>query len=196
MKNIEEVLDQYNVVDYSINNDGSVNLTKDITFFKKNLDKIPFNISKAPRVLDFSFNNISSLEGSPEECDTIFYAMNNISDLTGVTITSRLLSLSNNKIEKINFPKEFKTNELLLNHNNIYELTGIPINFNGKIFLNHNPIATCFKTTDGKDVHVFNSLKIIKDKKVNLKRLKYFNDIIKNDKPIDVEEIKKYYEII
>ena len=40
MKNIEEVLDQYGVKDYSINNDGSVNLTKDITFFKKNLDKI------------------------------------------------------------------------------------------------------------------------------------------------------------
>ena len=196
MKNIKEVLDQYNVVDYSINNDGSVNLTKDITFFKKNLDKIPFNISKAPRILDFSFNNISSLEGSPEECDTIFYAMNNISDLKGITITSRLLSLSNNKIEKLNFPKEFKTDELLLNHNNIYELTGIPINFNGKILLNHNPISTCFKTTDGKDVHVFNSLKIIKDKKVNLKRLKYYNDIIKNDKPIDLEEIKKYYEII
>lgn len=196
MKNIEEVLDQYNVVDYSINNDGSVNLTKDITFFKKNLDKIPFSVSKAPRILDYSFNNISSLEGSPEECDTIFYAMNNISDLKGITITSRLLSLSNNKIEKLNFPKGFKTDELLLNHNNIYELTGIPINFNGKILLNHNPIETCFKTNDGKDVHIFNSLKIIKDKKVNLKRLKYFNDIIKNDKPIDLEEIKKYYEII
>lgn len=196
MRNIKEVLDQYNVVDYTINNDGSVNLTKDITFFKKNLDKIPFKISIAPRVLDFSFNNITSLEGSPKECNVVFYAMNNISDLTGVPVVSKLLSLSNNKLEKLNFPKGFKTDELLLNHNNIYELTGIPSDFSGKIFLNQNPIATCFKTNDGKDVHVFNSLKIIKDKKVNLKRLKYFNDIIKNDKPIDLDEIKKYYEII
>ena len=110
---------------------------------------------------------------------------------------SKLLSLSNNEIEELNFPEGFNSGEVILRHNKIYDLKGIPSSFNGKIFLQYNPIDTLFKSKDGSDINTFNSLNIIKDKKVNLKRLKYFYNIIGSEEiELDLEEIKKYYEIV
>lgn len=197
MENIEEVLNKYDVKNYTINKDGSVNLTGDVSFFNKGIDKIPFEIKSTTGIIDFSYNNLTSLEGCPEVAHSIFFARNKIKEIDCVPMESKLLSLSNNEIENLNFPEGFNSGEIVLRHNNIYDLKGMPSSFNGKIFLQYNPIATLFKSNDGTDVNTFNSLNIIKDRKVNLKRLKYFYNIIgKEDIELDLEEIEKYYEII
>lgn len=197
MENIEEVLNKYNIKNYTINKDGSVNLTSDVSFFNKDIDKIPFNIKSSTGIIDFSYNNLTSLEGCPEVAHSIFFSRNKIKEIDCVPMESKLLSLSNNEIEELNFPEGFNSGEIILRHNKIYDLKGIPSSFNGKIFLQYNPIDALFKSKDGSDVNTFNSLNIIKGKKVNLKRLKYFYNIIGSDEiELDLEEIKKYYEIV
>ena len=42
-------------------------------------------------------------------------------------------------------------------------------------------------------IRTFNTFKVIKGNKINLKRLKYIMEMF--DKPIKLEEIKKYYTI-
>ena len=54
---ISNILDSFNIKDYTLNKDGSVNLLKDVSFFRKGIDKIPFKIKKAYGTVDFSFNN-------------------------------------------------------------------------------------------------------------------------------------------
>ena len=56
------------------------------------------------------------------------------------------------------------------------------------------PIGSIFNEVDIDFVRAFNIYRVIKDDKVNLKRLKYVMELF--DMKYDLEKIKKEYEII
>ncbi len=63
----------------------------------------------------------------------------------------------------------------------------------GVLYCTDTPIGSIFNRVDQHFLHAFNFYKVIKDKTVNLKRLRYVMDLY--DQPIDLDQIKEYYVI-
>lgn len=64
-----ELLNLYNIVNYSINDDGSVDVNGDVDLNGWGIDVIPFNFNIVSGAFDVSNNFIKSLKGSPKSCD-------------------------------------------------------------------------------------------------------------------------------
>ena len=64
---IEEKLKEYKIENYTINDDGSIDVDGDVYLSNKNLTEIPFNFNKVTGDFDCSDNELTSLKGSPKE---------------------------------------------------------------------------------------------------------------------------------
>ena len=81
-----------------------------------------------------------------------------------------------------------------INYNNkLTDLKGYPKNIGYGFYCNDNPIGSISNTMDIDFIRAFNIFKVIKGGRVNLKRLKYVMSLF--NLPINLENIKKYYEI-
>jgi hypothetical protein len=142
-------------------------------------------------------NQLPSLEFSPEYVGGNFACNNN-----------QLLSLE--------FSPEYVGGYFGCELNYLTDLVGSPKEVGGDFFCGENeklitpkgctekigkefncfktPLSSIFNRVDKHFLHAFNFYKVIKDDTVNLKRLKYVMDLY--DKPIDLEEIEKYYRIV
>ena len=75
----------------------------------------------------------------------------------------------------------------------LYVFDFIPEWIGKHIFIDGNPIESIIYKADIDFLRAFNSYKVLKDKTINLKRLKYVMELF--DHPINIEEIKKHYTI-
>lgn len=121
-------------------------------------------------------NNLTNLEGSPEVVNGSFICSNSgITSLKGC-------------------PKVIK-DEFDVTDNNIKYLSEIPESVGSKTDFDFNPIYSIInKMVDYDFLKTFIRFKVIKDGKVNLKRLKYLMEIY--NMSVNLDEIKKHYEII
>ena len=75
-EDIEEICKQYNISNYIINPDGSID-TNDVYLYSKKLTKLPLKFNKINGYFDCCNNELISLEGSPKEINGDFYCHNN-----------------------------------------------------------------------------------------------------------------------
>ena len=182
---IHDICNKYNITNYTINPDQSIDVNGSVNLSDKGLTKLPLRFN---RVGDFHCGNnqLTSLEGSPTIVEQHFYCNDN-----------QLTSLEHG-------PKEIGTkyNGLYVATDNyITNLDGFDTIGYAYIYIESNPIASVFIKNRKYGIHEFTTeyinwfkrLKIIKGDQVNLKRLKYLSTII--DIKIDLEEIKKHYTI-
>ena len=73
---IVDICKQYNISNYVVNTDGSIDVDKDVRLYNKNLTKLPLKFNK---VNGFSCNNnqLTSLEGCPKEVNGNFSCSSN-----------------------------------------------------------------------------------------------------------------------
>lgn len=64
-----KLLDLYNIVNYTINDDGSVDVNGDVNLNGWGIDDIPFEFNIVGGSFDVSNNFLKSLKGSPKSCD-------------------------------------------------------------------------------------------------------------------------------
>ena len=215
---IEEICEKYGIKNYTINDDGSVDVDGLVDLSNEVLTEIPLNFNKVQGEFSCASNNLTDLKGSPKWVGGSFYCNhNNLTTLSGSPESvGGHFNCSNNKLTTLEgspksigdgfdcdgnnltslkgCPKNIGQN-FNADGNNIIDLIETPESLKGYMKLHYNPIESVIGSEVAyiEFLRAFNTFKIIKDGVVNLKRLKYVMEIF--DKPINIEEILKYYKI-
>ncbi len=175
MKSISEICEEYGIENYTINEDGSIDVDGNVDFDNKGLTELPLNFNKVNGFFNCDHNQLTTLKGSPKYVDGF--------------------SCGTNKLTSLEFsPKKVGSN-FYCEDNEIRDLYGISDDIGIYLFCNkENPIGSIIhKEVDIDFIRAFNSYRVIKDGKVVLKRLKYVMETFNMD--YDLEKIKEYYEI-
>ena len=96
---IIEICKEYNIENYTINSDGSIDVDGNVDLSYMKLVKIPLKFNKVSGIFDCSDNLLTTLEDCPKEVGGGFNCSNNrITDLQGIpsVINGRLNCRNNN----------------------------------------------------------------------------------------------------
>ena len=74
---IYKICQDHNISNYSINQDGSIDVIGSVNFDKRRLKKLPLKFGKIKTYFDCSNNHLTSLSGSPTEVGDFFYCHHN-----------------------------------------------------------------------------------------------------------------------
>jgi len=78
------VFEEYNITNYTINEDGSIDVNGDVHLYGYGLTELPINFNKVSGTFDCSENNLTSLKGCPKCVGGNFSCgNNNLTDLKG-----------------------------------------------------------------------------------------------------------------
>ena len=123
-EDIKEICKKYDIRNYSINPDRSIDVDEDVNLHNLGLEKLPFKFNKVNGHFNCNFNNLKSLEGSPVEVNGDFYCNDN--ELTSFEFSPKIirgyLCCENNNIKTFEyFPSSVKYN-FYCDVNPIYEV--------------------------------------------------------------------------
>ena len=146
-------------------------------------------------------NKLTSLVGSPKEVEQMYCDDNLLTNLKGSPeIVNDTFCCSNNDITSLEFSPKFVKSDFHIINCPVYNLDGFDCKFDGLFFCENSPLNKVFPLhgRDYYDVSAFKTYKIIKENKVNFKRLKWFYDSWDVIMANNLEQIlDKYgYEII
>ena len=81
---IKKICKRYDIKNYTINTDGSIDVDDDVDLSYRKLTKIPLNFNKVSGNFWIRNTNLTSLEGCPKEVGGGFYCSdNNLTSLKG-----------------------------------------------------------------------------------------------------------------
>lgn len=75
MEEIELLCDQYSIMSYSINSDGSVDSDSDVFLYDLKLSKLSIKFNNVSGSFYCNQNNLTSLEGSPKYVGKISFVL-------------------------------------------------------------------------------------------------------------------------
>ena len=200
-EDIESICFKYGIKNYTINEDGTIDVDGDVNLSGKNIDKLPLKFGKVTGNFNCSYNQLTSLEGSPSEVggDFICY-QNKLTSLEGSP--SRVggsFYCSSNKLTSLEGSPKRVDGDFLCHYNQLVDVKGFPLIIRGDIVIRDNPVVEIFKlfpTDRWKEVTEFlNEYNVIRDgKKVILQALEVVYDELVIEVPENIEI--KGYEII
>jgi hypothetical protein len=123
---IDLICDQYGIVNYSINSDGSVDVDGDVSIFNTDIVKLPLKFGKISGDFKCDFNLLTSLEGGPTTVGGDF----NCSD-------NRLTSLKG-------APNVVNGNFVCSGNIELTSLEGAPHTIGGDLFFEDTPIRSTY----------------------------------------------------
>ena len=77
MKTIHDICKKYNITNYTINDDGSIDVDGDVYLCNKGLTELPLTFNKVSGDFDCGGNNLTSLKGCPRWIGGYFWCSNN-----------------------------------------------------------------------------------------------------------------------
>ena len=77
MNNIESILKQLGITNYTVNIDLTVTVNGDCDLFNKNLNELPCNFKEIHGNFYCDYNQLTSLQGCPQTINGNFYCFNN-----------------------------------------------------------------------------------------------------------------------
>jgi hypothetical protein len=63
--NIEEICKRYDIINYTINDDGSIDVDGDVFLYNKKLNELPLVFNKVTGYFGCGYNKLTTLKGSP-----------------------------------------------------------------------------------------------------------------------------------
>ena len=139
--------------------------------------------------------NLTSLEGSPEKVGGTFNCYSNL--LTSLKGSPEYIGLdfncSINKLITLEGCPKFVGENIYCYDNFLRDLKEFPESFNGILLCGGQPLGSLFNEVDIDFLKAFKSFRILNNRVVNLKRLKYLMGMF--NEPINVNKINKYYTI-
>ena len=192
---IEEICRKYKIIDYTINEDGSIDVDGSVNINFYDLTELPLKFGVV--TLDFycSDNKLTTLKGSPKSVGRFFNcSANNLTSLEGCPDSvGHDFECDLNKLTDLKGCPKSVVGGFYCGYNNLTSLEGSPDSVGGSFYCDDNPIGSIFNKVDIDFIRAFNTFKVLNDGIVNLKRLRYVMEMF--DKPIDLKDIKKYYTI-
>ena len=77
MNSIHDICKKYNIKNYTINDDGSIDVNSNVNLWNKGLTEIPVTFNKVTGWFDCSDNKLTTLKGSPRWVGGGFICYNN-----------------------------------------------------------------------------------------------------------------------
>jgi hypothetical protein len=193
---IDEICEKYEIENYTINDDGSIDVNGSVWFYRCRLDQLPLVFNKVTGDFNCGDNGLTSLKGSPKWVGGGFFCFNNY--LTSLEfgpeyVANDFSCRGNYLTDLVGSPKEVGGDFNCDNNKNLITIKGCSEKIGSVFYCSNTPLSSIFNRVDQFFLHAFNFYKVIKDDTVNLKRLKYVMDLY--DKPIDLDQIKEYYVI-
>ena len=170
-EDIHKICRKYDIRNYTINDDGSIDVDEYVNLGREGLSKLPLKFRNVSGDFYCDNNKIISFEGCPERVGGHFYCFEN--QLTSLEGCPNYIGY------------DFSCNE-----NNIISFEGFPKHIGGVFNCYGNPIYEIWNLFyDKSNIEFFNDCDIIQDDVVILYRLNYFLDEI--GKPT-VKSVNKY----
>ena len=192
---IEEICEKYTISNYTIKDDGTVDVDGSVYIDYCNLTKLPLKFGTVTGWFNCSRNLLTTLEGSPKRVFGTFTCNNNqLTSLEGgpETVGFKFICSSNNLTTLKGCPKSIGRDFIC--HNNILaNMDFIPDSIKGKFQIHGNPISSIFNEANIDFLKAFRTYRIVKDSVLYLKRLKYLSESF--DLNINLNENEKYYII-
>ena len=140
---IHDICKKYNIQNYTINPDGSIDVDGNVFLYNMDLTEIPLKFNKVNGLFDISHNNITSLEGSPKYVGVYFNCYSNeLTSLEGSpNYVGSYFSCSYNKLNALDGSTERVGGHFYCISNNITTLKGFPMIINQNLYLADNPIS-------------------------------------------------------
>jgi hypothetical protein len=77
MNSIHDICKRYNITNYTINGNGSIDVNGYVNLINKGLTELPLTFNKVTGYFDCGKNRLTSLKGSPKWVGGFFYCDNN-----------------------------------------------------------------------------------------------------------------------
>lgn len=193
-ESVDSMCKFYDINNYIINEDGSVDVNGSVYLHSKRLSEIPINFNRVSGDFYCYCNELESLKNCPKYVGGDFECYyNKLTSLVGIGHVGKDLNCYSNKLTSLaGCPK---INGILdCNGNNIYEFGIIPDGLRPeKFYFEGNPVYNIWLLfTDFSKLELFNDYDICRGNKLVIDRLNEFLTLI--DKPT-VESVKGYINI-
>ena len=192
---IEEICGNYDIINYTINEDGSIDVDGDVYLDHKYLDRLPLKFNKVTGNFKCYDNELTSLEGSPKEVGENFSCSDNkLTDLKGSPKEiGGNFDCSHNNLTSLEGCPESVGGDFDFAWNEISNIYYIPKYIGKYFYLNGNNLGLLFNNVDMDFLRTFKSCKVIKGNVINLKRYKYV--MSEFNKAIYLNDVKEYYKV-
>ena len=121
---IDEICKKYNIKNYTINPDGSIDVDDGVNLYNYRLAKLPLKFNKVNGYFYCSINELTKLEGSPVEVNGSFYCNSN--KLTSFKYTPKIIrsifDCRSNNIKTFEYFPRFVKADFLCDNNPIEEV--------------------------------------------------------------------------
>jgi len=141
-KEIHDICKEYGIENYTINRDGSIDVSHNVFFYFKKITKLPLKFNRVLGDFDCFNSQLTSLEGCPVIVGGNFNcSLNQLTSLEGGPHSvGGYFKCSSNKLNDLKgFPKHLG-GYFDCRNNNLISLEGLEFKSFGKIYLENNPI--------------------------------------------------------
>ena len=192
-EDIHSLCKKYDIRNYNINEDGSIDVDGNVDFHFKRLTELPLKFGKvsghfycsynhyaslegAPREVGggfyCSYNQLESLEGSPEKVGGNFYCNNNqLKSLEGSPLeVGGNFHCNNNQLSSLSGISKYISGGIYCEHNQLRDVKGIKDGWRGGFVVEGNPVYEIFKLFPierwDEVIEFLNEYEVIRDGKV------------------------------
>jgi len=162
---IQEICKKYNITNYTINSDGSIDVDDNVNLFSCGVDKIPLNFNRVTGYFSCAYNKLTSLKGAPK------YVGGNF-------------NCCENELSSLKHCPEYIGGNFYCNSNKIITMDGCLTQIGSNFHCARNPIQYIYedyiKTLS--NIELFNEFKIIDGDILYMNRLLSYAKI--NNYPI------------
>lgn len=215
---IHSICREYEIDDYTINSDGSIDVDGNVDLDHESITKLPLKFNKVKGYFECNNNKLTTLEGSPKEVGRYFSCLSNkLTSLKGgPKSVGEYYDCNANRLTSLEFMADEIGESLFCAQNNLTTLKGCPENIDGEFDCSGNLNLSDLKDFDSKfsghflcmntNLHfldkqeyncisMFRRLNIIDGDTINKKRLMYLHSIF-NFKFFKMDDISKNYDVI
>ncbi len=153
---IDSICKKYDIKNYTINEDGTVDVNGSVSLCRIGLTKLPLRFGKVTGYFDCSSNQLTSLEGSPYYVGGYFSCKYN--RLTSLESCSKFVLYDfycgNNQLTSLEgCPKTIYSHAVFFcENNNLVDFKGFPEDFDGYVNFTNNPVNELLRNIP-KDIH-------------------------------------------
>jgi hypothetical protein len=165
LEDIHAICKKYGIKNYTINDDGSIDVHGDVHLDYKNLGKLPLKFGRVTGGFYCTYNRLTSLEGAPKSVGGNFYCgYNKLTSLEGCPeYVGGNFSCGNNQLASLEGSPQSVGGYLNYAHNNLASLEGYPQHADGDFYCMDNPIYKIFDLFGDKSkIQFFNEYDIVR----------------------------------
>ena len=139
---IDRMCSEYDIENYTINKDGTIDVDGDVEFGYLNIRHLPLQFNRVSGSFNCSGNKLISLNGSPKEVGELFYCENNrLTSLKGgPSKVGEDFDCDDNKLTTLEFGPNTVGGYYYCKSNKLVDVRGCPEHFNDFYYMDHNPV--------------------------------------------------------